>query len=312
MASDWIKMSPGMSRRAKVTAMARFLCAQSEFNAWLHGDANVTRHDSVTNSVTFEIVTRVTVASLLDVWGAINHVIKDDDRVPFMALCDIDRIAGIPCFAQAMASVDWVYEDSAQGLVFPNFHEFNTPEAKRSKAKSGAQRAREYRERKKAEQGGETPRNDRHVTSRRVEESREEGNQPTRADAREDAGQQAAPAPAVSGQGLAFGEIVSVLDAHGVPFHLCHANHAQPKLKAWSAAGVTAADLATAVGRAHSRNRDGPLNPGFLDPFVKQAVSERTAPPDQRETHGKNHPRANGNRASERTASLLAIAQGDE
>lgn len=320
MASDWIKMRPGMANHAKVTAMARYLCQQSAFLKWFLGDVcddrHVTRHEIVTHSVTFGIVTRVTVASLLDVWGAVNHVLKDDDRVPFMALEDVDRIAGIPHFGEAMAFVDWVDEHEAQGLVFPNFSEFNTPEAKRKTAKSQAQRSREYRERMKAEQGAETPRHDRHETSRGVEESREESS--TTNPARDEPGTgthpAATPPPTATGADgrLSHGEIRQLVIDHGAPYQLCISQKGRDAINAWAAAGVTGADLATAIGQAHGKNRDGPIGPAYLDPFVRHVVSERTTPRNQRENHGKSNSRNHGNRASERAASLLAIAQGDE
>lgn len=186
MAGDWIKMRTGIRRHPKVIAMARRLSKDTEFMAWWSGSRNVTLRDSVTEIVTFENVTRVTVCGLLEVWGSLNAVMKDDNHIPFMALSDIDDIAGIPSFGAALAAVGWVCgvdDETGEGLVFPNFGEFNTPDSERPKAKSDAQRAKEYRERKRleAEKAAEAARHEssqniteNHASSRGEEKSRED------------------------------------------------------------------------------------------------------------------------------------------
>lgn len=176
MAGEWIKMRTGLRKHPKAVAMARYLSGQPDFVNLCFGNRHVTSHETVTHNVTFEVVTRVTVCALLEVWGAINSVLKEEECISFMALSDIDDIAGIPCFGKAMAYVGWVVESAGEGLPgleFPNFTEFNTPDSKRRVAKSDAQRAKEYRERKKQQT---TPENvtDRHASSRGEEKSREE------------------------------------------------------------------------------------------------------------------------------------------
>ncbi|MBU0536870.1 MAG: hypothetical protein KKF24_16040 [Gammaproteobacteria bacterium] len=170
MAGDWIKMRTGIRRHPKVIAMTRFLTGQRDFINWWSDPSRVTCRDSVTEIVTFENVTRVTVCGLLEVWGSLNSVIKDDNCVEFMRLIDLDDIAGIPLFGAALESVGWVAtfnQETGQGLEFPNFGEFNTPDSERKKPKTQAERAREYRERKKAE----SPNDDRHETSQNVTQS---------------------------------------------------------------------------------------------------------------------------------------------
>lgn len=177
MAGDWIKMRTGLRRHPKVIAMSRRLAADREFMTWW---SSTTRHgceESVTEIVTFENVTRVTVCALLEVWGAINAADKGDGHVPYMQEIDIDDIAGMPGFGAAMMSVGWVRKpegQDCQGLVFPNFSEFNTPDSRRGGAKSDAQRAREYRERKKAKELEEKERHERHERHGREEKRREE------------------------------------------------------------------------------------------------------------------------------------------
>jgi hypothetical protein len=177
MAGDWIKMRTGLRRHPKVIAMSRNLAADREFINWW---ADPTRHsvkENVTELVTFENLTRVTVCGLLEVWGAVNAADKGDGHVPYMEVIDIDDIAGIPGFGEAMLLVGWLRlpeEDGLQGVVFPNFCEFNTPDSKRKQAKSDAERAREYRQRKKAKEEAEAERHERHETSHREEKRREE------------------------------------------------------------------------------------------------------------------------------------------
>lgn len=172
MAGDWIKMRTNIRRHPKVIAMSRYLASQNSFVLCLGASrsvtSSVTRHDSVT----LDVIARVTVCGLLELWGSVNDVVKADSVIPYMCVSDIDDITGLPCFGAAMRAVGWVVEhddDGAQGLVFPNFGEFNTPDAARKKAKSAAERAREYRERKRAEDEVEA----RHETSRNVTESHE-------------------------------------------------------------------------------------------------------------------------------------------
>jgi len=166
MAGGWLKMRTSLRRNAKVIAMARFLAKQPEFVAWLHdlnGDArneNVTkRNENVTGPVvtrvTFSALTRVTVATLLEVWGCVRDVIDTEHHVPLMGLADINEVAAVPMFAEAMVEVGWVREHPDDGgLIFPNFGEYNSLEHDR-KPKTGAERARDFRARKKEREAAE-------------------------------------------------------------------------------------------------------------------------------------------------------------
>jgi hypothetical protein len=69
-----------------------------------------------------------------------------------------------------MLEVGWVAVHDEKGLVFPNFSEHNTPNKLRAEPKSDADRAREYRERKKDSERVTA----RHETSRTEEKRREE------------------------------------------------------------------------------------------------------------------------------------------
>jgi uncharacterized phage protein (TIGR02220 family) len=145
MAGDWIKMRVSLLTSPKVSGIAR----------QLEDDRAVSR--ALTTGFSggmYEIVTRnvmryVTVASLLAVWGAANEHTKDG-VFQNADLSDLDDIAGIPGFGEAMASVGWaVYDADQQTVTLPNFNEYNTCGGVRGVG--AAERQRRYREKKKAE-----------------------------------------------------------------------------------------------------------------------------------------------------------------
>ena len=151
-------MRRGLRHDPKVIAIARHLENSPAFAKscvrYVTGDVT----GDVTLRVTFAFVTRVTVCALLDVWAALNNTLGIDGKAPFMCLQDIDDIAEIPGFGEAMQSVGWVTELDDESLVFPNFSENNSPSKSRdSNAKSGAERAKAFRDRKKAEQDQTKP-----------------------------------------------------------------------------------------------------------------------------------------------------------
>lgn len=219
MAGDWIKMRRGLRHDPKVIAIARHLSARRDFMNWWSDPVRVTCHANVTEIVTFANVTRVTVCALLDVWAALNETVKMDGVAPFMVLQDIDDIAEIPGFGEAMESVGWVRVLESEGLGFPNFGEHNTPARERTREpKTPAQRAKEYRDRKKAE-------SDRHgVTSRheREEKRREEKNKDNEEEReartgvptlRDDSRQN----PVDAGQGFSRETVLATCGAQGIP-----------------------------------------------------------------------------------------------
>lgn len=194
MAGDWIKMRGGLLRNPKVIRMARVLLQQPAFREWfgVTRDASrdvtcdVTQRDDVASNVTARdtrhvpVVTMVTVGALLATWSSVNENASDDATMRDATLFEIDTISGVPGFGEALASVGWIEVlPNEEGLFFPNFHEYNTVGKQRSAGvKTGAERSREYRDRKK----------NKTVTSRdvtkpvtrdpREEKSREERNTP--------------------------------------------------------------------------------------------------------------------------------------
>lgn len=151
--ADWIKMRTSLLTNPKVTKMARTLLANPEFREW-YGNPEVT--DNMTHAVTLRhvtVVTRVTVGGLLPVWASVNESAGRDGHLRHAGLFEIDVTAGIPGFGAAMEVVDWLTVlPENDGLEFANFIEHNTPGQERSThAKTNAERAKEYRDRKAAE-----------------------------------------------------------------------------------------------------------------------------------------------------------------
>lgn len=189
--SDWIKMRGALLNNAKVIKMARLLLQDPEFLTWFALDGGTIDASRTVTLRHVTVVTRVTVGGLLPVWASVNaDAERHDDRHALLrdaSLFEIDQIAGIPGFGKAMEAVGWLYQEpNGDGLEFSNFTEHNTVGKERSTgAKTTAERAKEYRERKKAERHETVTETvtDRHVTKRdasrdtvTTEKNREEEN----------------------------------------------------------------------------------------------------------------------------------------
>lgn len=115
----------------------------------------------------------VAVTALLCVWSSANEH-SDDGILSCCDLEDLDEIAGIPGFGDAMASVGWAVADEASKCVsLPNFSEHNTP----AKDRTAAERQRRHR----AKCHGDVTalRHGVTVTQRREEKRREDIQTPT-------------------------------------------------------------------------------------------------------------------------------------
>lgn len=170
MAGEWIRLRRGIRQNPKTVAMARHLSGDRGFMDWWAMPVQQHCRHAVTEIVTFANVTRVTACALAEFWGVLNDVVGDDCRVPYMTLQDIDDIVDVPGFGAAMEAVGWVVREDEKGLFFPNFLEHNAPQKTRPESKTPAQRAKEYRDRKRS---GERV-TARHGASHREEKSREE------------------------------------------------------------------------------------------------------------------------------------------
>jgi uncharacterized phage protein (TIGR02220 family) len=184
--ADWIKMRTGLLTNPKVIRMSRLLASDRAFvNWWLRGTNKVTCDETVYEICDVTVVTRVTVASLLSVWSAVNDASQEDGFVTGITLIDVDVMAGVDGFGAAMQAVGWL-QITDDGILFPNFEEHNTvgkarQEKRSSGAKTAAQRTAEWRARKKQAgsdvTGDVTPSRDVTVTSpsdHREEKRREE------------------------------------------------------------------------------------------------------------------------------------------
>jgi hypothetical protein len=198
--ADWIKMRASLLTNTKVSKMARTLLVNPDFREW-YGNAEIS--DATSQTVTLRhvtVVTRVVVGGLLPVWASVNESAGRDGHLRHASLFDIDAMSGIPGFGAAMEAVDWLTVlPETDGLEFGNFIEHNTPEQERStSAKTGAERAKDYRERKAAEKAagvtnGVTEKSDASRDTVTTEESRgEENSSSLRSE--EDAGKPATPA----------------------------------------------------------------------------------------------------------------------
>lgn len=152
--ADWIKMRSSLLTNPKVIRMARVLLADPEFMEWLHGDCHsVTPRDASVTKRDIPVVTRIVVGALLPTWSAVNDTAGRDGIIRHTASQDIDETAGVPGFGRALMAVEWLEElPQGDGVRFVNFEEHNSPQKERSlTSKSGAERTKDYRERKKRE-----------------------------------------------------------------------------------------------------------------------------------------------------------------
>lgn len=191
MAGDWIKLRGGIETDPKFIGLFNELVFNkpSGLFYYLFGDENTTKfalensNETVTNrllrTVTKPALRDVTKSALHRVWCAANEhckVVGEDAICQPMRVIDLDEIAGIKGFGEAMKSVGWVLERDDNTLLFPNFCEYNEPACVRKPPKSNSERQREYRERKKEK----TPKKERvtRVTksNAREEKIREEEN----------------------------------------------------------------------------------------------------------------------------------------
>jgi hypothetical protein len=150
--ADWIKMRSSLLTNPRVTRMSRVLLQDTEFLTWMYSGRDVTRDESVTKR-DVSVVTRIVVGGLLPVWSMVNETAARDGVVRHASSHEVDDAAGIPGFFRALTAVEWAEELPDQsGVRFINFDEHNSPQKERSlTGKSGAERTKEYRERKKRE-----------------------------------------------------------------------------------------------------------------------------------------------------------------
>lgn len=167
MANEWVRMRSGLFFNHKVIAIGHYLENDREFiNWWLRGTQKGVK-ENVTEIVTPDVMRFVTIAALLRVWSSANEN-TSDGFFSGVGLLGISDIAGLPSFGEAMASVGWaIEEEDPLGVRLPDFLTYNTPSEKRV-PKSDAQRAREYRGRKRVRDQNSHDDAARHETSQSV------------------------------------------------------------------------------------------------------------------------------------------------
>lgn len=148
MAGEWIKMKANLCTSPKVIRIAKFIEDDREVGKLLSTGYNGALREIVTRNVTRD----VTLASLFRVWSAANEH-TTDGVWNGIEISDLDDIAGVPGFGEAMELVEWaIFDEEKQAVIFPNFLEHNAP-AKDGARNSNAERQRRYRQKKKAEDG---------------------------------------------------------------------------------------------------------------------------------------------------------------
>lgn len=150
MAGDWIKMRGALLTNPKVVRMGRHLASNKYFREWWTRGTNASCDETVYELCDVTVVTRVTVASLLSVWSAVNDAASKGGFIKGIGLFEVDEMAGVPGFGESMQLVGWLIERE-NGIEFPNFEEHNTIGKDRSSsAKTGAERTKEWRQKKRA------------------------------------------------------------------------------------------------------------------------------------------------------------------
>ena len=143
MAGDWIKMRPSLMTNPKVNGIARILEDEKAVTKTLSTGYNGVMSEIVTRNV----MRYVTVSALLVIWGAANEH-TNDGIFKNADLSDIDDMAGIPGFGNAMELVGWaIYDERSCTVTLPNFNEYNTCGNER-KPQTNAERQKKYRENK--------------------------------------------------------------------------------------------------------------------------------------------------------------------
>jgi hypothetical protein len=131
MAGDWIKMRAALTTCPKVAAMARAIGMAEEFR-----------------SLSRQSMRLLVVGGLHAVWAAVNEHTSDGVMANSYPE-DLDDIAGIEGFGQAMQAAGWLEVDEADAsLTFPNFGQWNTP----AKDTTAAERMRKHREKQRVAQ----------------------------------------------------------------------------------------------------------------------------------------------------------------
>lgn len=140
MAGDWIKMRSALLSNPKVHTIARLVGECREASRVLTTGASCPPCEVLSRNA----LRNVTVTALLLVWSSANEH-TSDGVMRCCDLIDVDEIAGIPGFGEAMQYVGWAQHDvEKDAIILPNFTEWNTP----AKDRTAAERQRRFREKR--------------------------------------------------------------------------------------------------------------------------------------------------------------------
>jgi len=154
MAGDWIKMRVNLVAHPKVLRIAEVLLSDQRFLDWSVLSYSLTGYPpstgpeiAVERHAALRVTRYVVVSSLLRFWGYANEHAKGE-KIDSVTRQDVDDIAGVPGFSDALSDVGWAkFDDSIGGVVLPAFREHNVSADERKS--SGAERQKRYRERLK-------------------------------------------------------------------------------------------------------------------------------------------------------------------
>ena len=150
MAEDWIKMRSSLLHSPKLIRMARLLHDEEEFREWLTPGGG----GAINGRIVSQSASRIVTFGLLTVtWSVTREFGKfdgDDLVIDTFSIADLSELSDAPCVGEAMESVGWAFGYPEENrVILPNFREYNAPRESKGVAKTGAERAREYRARKR-------------------------------------------------------------------------------------------------------------------------------------------------------------------
>lgn len=295
---SWIKMRGTLLTNPKVIGVARALLQDAEFLAWSgwgapgvrvmqNTDRDVTRdvtgdgerHGAASQPVTgvmlalLPVVTRVTVGALLPLWSMVNECASPDGVLPGADTFVLDTICGVPGIGRALAKVGWIeILPNGEGICFTNFEEHNTVGRVRSSAaKTGAERTKEYRERKRQERDASRAVTVTSQRDHREEKNREDRNTPPNPPQGVTSQADRASPPIASSQPSTVDEICGAIRARGV----ADANPSSPELAALIAKGVTRETFEAAADTCTKARP--PKGMPYLLGIVKRQLGEAAA-----------------------------------
>lgn len=111
----YIEMRPALLHSPRVRKMACWLCCQSEFIEYAT--------PGVVTTIGLDAASRIVIVGLMNVWSTARQIAREG-FIDQGTIEQIDQIAGIPLFGEAMRQVGWLVADIT-GILLPNFLDHN-------------------------------------------------------------------------------------------------------------------------------------------------------------------------------------------